>query len=131
MRLRGFLWFALLFPQYALLSFALYDNMRELRHEMQFYYPRPMMSCLGYPPFDALQFGWEVLGLAGVIGLCGKCWWARYCYAIFAVGVFVTLMPDLLHPHPNDTVTLLIAVVVFAVALATLTLCFIRRLRFL
>ncbi len=127
MHFRRFAWLALLLPQFAILVRFIYDDMRELRHEMQFHVPRMMTQCIPYPCFHTLTFGWELLGIAGVIGLCGRRWWARYCYVVFAVGLFAMLLPDLLTLPRGDTSFLLVP----AAVLATLVVCFVPRLRLL
>lgn len=90
-------WLALLLPQFALLLLFIYDDLRELRHEQVLHDVRAM-GCIGLPPFDALEFSFAVLGLVGIIALCGFRRWARYCYLLFTVALVMTMRHDLANP---------------------------------
>jgi hypothetical protein len=72
MHCKRLFWLALLLPQFAFLLYCAYDDMRELRHELQFHFPR-VWGCVAFS-FQAPVFGSEMLGIIAVIGLCGLRW---------------------------------------------------------
>ena len=91
-------WFGLLLPQFALLLLIANDDLRELRHELQYHFPRMMTVCLPLSPFSWWEFGGELLGLAAVIGLCGLRRWGRPLYILLAAWVFVATVSDVVRP---------------------------------
>ena len=98
-----------------------YDDLRELRHELQFHFPRMMTECLPWPSFSLADFGGKVLGLAGTIGLCGFRPLARFVYTSFALWLLAETLPDFVRLSAADSFLWLI----YAVVVATLALCFI------
>ena len=109
----------MLLPQFAFLLFMAYDDMRELRHELQFHTPRAF-GCTTIS-FYTPAFVSGLLGIIAVIGLCGLRWWSRWLYAVLAVVLFVTSWQEFLRPPAGDLSFLLVP----GLVLVTLALCFV------
>ena len=121
MNLKRLVWLALLLPQFVFLLLAAYDDLRELRHELQFHAPR-VWGCITIA-FSTPAFVSGLLGITAVIGLCGLRWWSRWLYAGLAIILFATAWHDFLHPAFGDWSYLCVPGLVFV----TSVLCFVPR----